>query len=128
MGHRAVAIDFPGYGKSIPEAPVSDHLEFMEKLIKVLKLGPAPVIVSPSMSGKFSLPYLVSHPDMVKGYVPVAPVNTEFYTEEFPSIKVRMKSPQSLSPAGGPPITKKTANFLQFTVSLDANCRKFVGT
>lgn len=93
LGHRAVAIDLPGYGKSVPSPPVSDSLEFMENLIKVLKLGPTPVIISPSMSGKFSLPYLVSHPNRVKGYVPVAPGNTESYIEEFPSIKVRRPRP-----------------------------------
>lgn len=91
LGHRAVAIDLPGYGRSTPSSQVKDTLAFMETLVEVLKLGPAPVIVSPSMSGRFSLPYLVSHPDKVGGYVPVAPVSTESHTDKFPSIQVRLR-------------------------------------
>ena len=32
------------------------------------------VIVSPSMGGRFSLPFVARQPDRVAGYVPVAPV------------------------------------------------------
>ena len=40
------------------------------------------VIVSPSISGKGSLPLLVNHPQSVLGYVPVAPDNP--YKNGFP--------------------------------------------
>ncbi len=92
-GHRAVGVDLPGFGKSDP-APSSisaDPGGFLSNLIDALKLlsGGGVVIISPSMSGKFSLPFLVLHPEKVKGYVPVAPVATESYADRFPSIHVR---------------------------------------
>jgi abhydrolase domain-containing protein 14 len=88
LGHRAVAVDLPGYGRSTP-SHVQNTLAFMEALVEVLKLGPTPIIISPSMSGSFSIPYLVAHPERVGGYVPVAPVGTRSYTEQFQSIQVR---------------------------------------
>lgn len=62
-----------GYGQS--EGSIGDAAAFLLELVSVLKM-PAPVIVSPSMSGKISLPFLIEYPDKVKGFVPVAPVET----------------------------------------------------
>lgn len=89
MGHRAVAIDLPGYGQS-PESPnLPRPVVFISELIKALHMDSQPiVIISPSMSGKYSLPFLTTHPEKVKGYVPVAPVDTGMYLEKLPSIKV----------------------------------------
>lgn len=70
-GFRAVAIDLPGYGAS--KSAHADPSSFLAKLILALDLA-RPVIVSPSMSGRFSLPYLEARPDRVAGFVPVAPV------------------------------------------------------
>lgn len=87
-----ISLHSPGYGQSTPSSPVGDSstAAFIMSLIKTLELGHAPVIISPSMSGRFSLPFLTSHPDRVKGYVPVAPVSTERYKDKFPSIEVSM--------------------------------------
>jgi len=45
-----------------------------------------PVIVSPSMSGFFSLPYLLKNWKNIAGFVPVAPVGIEVL-EELPTTK-----------------------------------------
>lgn len=83
-----IAVDLPGHGRSGP-GPTPSPLTFMEDLVTVLKLDSSPfILVSPSMSGKYSLPYLVAHPEKVKGYVPVAPGGTEVYVDQYPSIFV----------------------------------------
>ncbi|KAK7094502.1 putative protein-lysine deacylase ABHD14B [Littorina saxatilis] len=86
-GYRAVAIDLPGYGQSkdVSLDGVSQE-DFMAALVGTL--GSLPVIVSPSMSGAFSLPYLFSDPSgstqRATAYIPVAPVMTDQYTANYP--------------------------------------------
>ncbi|KAK3088851.1 hypothetical protein FSP39_024587 [Pinctada imbricata] len=87
LGYNAVAIDLPNGSKSKSDkVNVKDKNKFLEDVIKELKIR-APVIISPSMSGSFSLPYLFHMaPDKVKermsGFVPVAPISTEDFTPE----------------------------------------------
>lgn len=71
-GFRAVAIDLPGYGES-PAAQV-DPRSWLGELLDRLDLS-GPVIVSPSMSGRFSLPLVTGQPERVSGFVAVAPVD-----------------------------------------------------
>jgi len=75
-GLRAVAVDLPGFGGS--KAARAEPGHFLERLLPALGVE-HPVIVSPSMSGRFSLPYLQAHPDRVAGFVPVAPVGAVEY-------------------------------------------------
>ena len=58
-GYRAIAIDLPGFGKSktLRAAPNT----FLAELLPKLEIG-RPVVVSPSMSGRFSFPLLAVHP------------------------------------------------------------------
>ncbi|XP_060582370.1 protein ABHD14A-like isoform X1 [Ruditapes philippinarum] len=88
-GFRAVAIDLPGFGDS-PQAEV-DPAAFMEAVIAKLQLN-APVIVSPSMSGTYSLPYLFKNVSNAlsrsKGFVPVAPAGTDNYKTQFPDLMI----------------------------------------
>ncbi|OWF54358.1 protein ABHD14B-like [Mizuhopecten yessoensis] len=91
-GYRAVAVDLPGYGESTKgEVGAEKRGSFIAALVKALKLT-TPVIVSPSMSGSFSLPFLFDKPDTVltraRGYVPVAPVETEKYASKFSEAKI----------------------------------------
>ncbi|XP_015914500.1 putative protein-lysine deacylase ABHD14B [Parasteatoda tepidariorum] len=72
FGFHPVAIDLPKYGKS-PAIENLNRGEFLDSVIKTLNLK-NPVIISPSMSGSFSLPYLLEHSDKLAGFVPVAPV------------------------------------------------------
>jgi pimeloyl-ACP methyl ester carboxylesterase len=75
-GFRAVAVDLPGFGGS--KRARSDPRHLLEKLLPALHLD-RPVIVSPSMSGRFTFPYLLAHPERVAGFVPVAPVGAVEY-------------------------------------------------
>jgi len=81
-GWRTVAIDLPGYGDT-PERPdgPGEQAEFLAALVDELG-GPARVVVvSPSRSGDWSLPYLTIHPDPpLAGFVPIAPVGIDGFT------------------------------------------------
>ncbi len=70
-GFRALAIDLPGYGLS-PRSEVKPET-LLAQLLPKLSAGKA-VLVSPSMSGRFSLPLLTAAPDTLAGFVAVAPV------------------------------------------------------
>ena len=61
----------------------------MTQLITMLHLS-QPVVVSPSMSGSFSLPYLTAHPGDIKGFIPVAPVMSGNFISKYPNIKVNI--------------------------------------
>ncbi|XP_067142637.1 putative protein-lysine deacylase ABHD14B [Centruroides vittatus] len=74
MGYRTVAIDLPGFGNS-PNAKVEKQT-FLSKVVKTLNLN-NPVVISPSLSGLFSLPYMLRNWPEMGGYVPVAPVGTD---------------------------------------------------
>ena len=79
-GFRAVAVDLPGFGGS--KAAQADPEHFLEKLVPALGLE-RPVIVSPSLSGRFSFPFVLAHPDQVAGFVPVAPVGAVDYAKRI---------------------------------------------
>jgi pimeloyl-ACP methyl ester carboxylesterase len=84
-GHRAIAVDLPGFGKS-PARRV-DPSEFGPQLLDHLGLDRA-VVVSPSMSGGISLPLVLHHPGRVAGFVPVAPVGSREYAKKIESSAV----------------------------------------
>lgn len=70
-GYRAVAVDLPGYGNS--QSLAGSAPQFLLDLLNALNLN-LPVIVSPSMSGNYSLPFIVNHRELLRGFVAVAPV------------------------------------------------------
>ncbi len=72
-GFHAVALDIPGFGKS--PRWTFDRAKFLAELLPVLDLG-RPVLVSPSMSGSVSFPLILEHPELVAGFVAVAPSGT----------------------------------------------------
>ena len=76
-----------GYAKSKDQKPLDDTDLFLTDLISALGLD-RPVLVSPSLSGSYTLPFLLgSEPekalDKTRGYVPVAPIFTDKFTEEI---------------------------------------------
>jgi len=73
LNYRTVAIDLPGFGQSSKGSETSDGSKFLHTLIKKLDLI-KPVIISPSYSGHFSLPYLLEYWNEMAGYVPISPV------------------------------------------------------
>lgn len=92
-GCRAVAIDLPGLGRSkSAEAPAAvgelAPAGFLKEVCDQLNLSPV-VVISPSLSGMYSLPFLMEHQDLVRAYVPVAPICTDKFTaEQYQSVKV----------------------------------------
>ena len=61
-GYRGVAVDIPGYGRSqrISVSPQG----FLLELLELLQLD-RPVIVSPSMSGNYSLPFVIERGELL---------------------------------------------------------------
>ncbi|XP_003973378.1 putative protein-lysine deacylase ABHD14B [Takifugu rubripes] len=92
-GCRALAIDLPGLGQSrSAEAPAAvgelAPAGFLKEVCERLGLLPV-VVISPSLSGMYSLPFLHQHQNLVRAYVPVAPICTDKFTaEQYQSIKV----------------------------------------
>lgn len=84
-GYKAVAVDLPGYGKSQKKA-VSPE-DFLLELIEKLNLD-CPIVVSPSMSGNYSLSFIVKYPERVRGFVAVAPVAISRFSQQLKGIQV----------------------------------------
>lgn len=82
-GYNSIAVDLPGYGLTTDELSSKgiSIIEYMEQLFQTLKLTKA-VMVVPSMSGKFGLPFLVKHSQLIAGFVPVAPIATETIAQD----------------------------------------------
>ncbi|RLV99522.1 hypothetical protein DV515_00009661 [Chloebia gouldiae] len=83
-GYRAVAIDLPGYGDSPPveqALTAQGRSAFLDHVLQELGMQ-RPVLISPSMSGRFALPFLMAHRDRLAGFVPIAPVGTKDFTAE----------------------------------------------
>lgn len=79
-GLRVAAVDLPGFGAS--GASELEPEAFLVALLAVLGCD-RPVLVSPSMSGAFSLPFVAHHPELVAGFVPVAPVAIDTWAAEL---------------------------------------------
>ncbi len=82
-GYRAVAVDMPGYGSS--QSIAGSPQEFLPQLFEKLNLK-VPIVVSPSMSGSYSLPFVANHSEKLRGFVPIAPVSISRYGEQLRGI------------------------------------------
>lgn len=80
LGHRVVAVDLPGYGKTegCNTDQCRDKKEYLREVLSKVT-GVKPIIVSPSFSGTYSMPFMVKYQDLAGGFVPVAPVSTGNY-------------------------------------------------
>jgi abhydrolase domain-containing protein 14 len=83
-GYLAYAVDLPGFGKSA-EAKVPPET-WLGNLLNTLQIE-KPVVVSPSMSGRYALPLVTAEPERVAGFVAVAPVAISMYRERLSQIQ-----------------------------------------
>ncbi len=75
-GFPVYAVDLPGFGESPPsDVPAN---EMIDTLLDELGLDRA-VVVTPSMSGRFALPFVVDSSSRCAGLVAVAPVGIEVH-------------------------------------------------
>ncbi len=85
-GYRSFAIDIPTDHANDQEA-----VQWLRKLIDTLQLTNL-VIISPSMSGRMTLPYVIRSKKQrksIRGFVPIAPVGTNrFQANEYKQIEI----------------------------------------
>ncbi|CAG5133603.1 unnamed protein product [Candidula unifasciata] len=91
-GYRAIAIDLPGGNKSPVDLSSSLKGKFLDEFIRTMEMKNI-VIIAPSASGSYALPYLFNGTslsiDSVLGFVPMAPVGTSHFREKFTTSKVQ---------------------------------------
>jgi pimeloyl-ACP methyl ester carboxylesterase len=75
-GYHVIALDLPGFGKS--EDWRFDRAHFLERLLAELGIG-KPVVLAPSMSGTVTFPVLEGRPELVSGFIGVAPAGAQRY-------------------------------------------------
>ncbi|CAL8337416.1 unnamed protein product [Lota lota] len=92
-GCRAVAIDLPGFGQSKSAAAPAAVGElapggFLKQVCEKLGLDSV-VVISPSLSGMYSLPFIMEHQPAIRAYIPVAPICTDKFTvEQYRTVKI----------------------------------------
>jgi abhydrolase domain-containing protein 14 len=84
-GFRVVGLDLPGYGRS-EKADVSQE-SFLAEVLPVLQIK-KPVVVSPSMSGGYTFPFVLRHPELASGFVAVAPAGIRQHESQLEAIRV----------------------------------------
>jgi len=82
-GYHAFAIDLPGFGQS--ESGSMSPEKWMSELFDELKVQ-SPILLAASMSGGFALPFIISQPGRIAGFVAVAPVGIPAYRDRLRSI------------------------------------------
>jgi pimeloyl-ACP methyl ester carboxylesterase len=82
-GYLSYAADLPGFGKSSPSH--GSPRTWLRLLLDLLKID-KPVVISPSMSGRFALPLVTEDPDRVAGFVAVAPVGIPSHRHQLDRI------------------------------------------
>ncbi|XP_074532871.1 protein ABHD14A [Halichoeres trimaculatus] len=89
-GYQALAMDLPGYGKS-PDSEAlktdQNRVDLLSRFMESLGVRAA-VLLSPSMSGRYSIPFLIKNNAQLHGFIPIAPVSTRSYSpQQYQSIQ-----------------------------------------
>lgn len=86
FAYMCFTFNVQGYGKS--QGPLSGgKADFLQSIMSSLKVT-HPVLVSPSMSGGYSISFILKYPEGLSGYVPVAPVSTKDIVPKAQDLKV----------------------------------------
>lgn len=83
-GYQALAVDLPGFGNSPDSDAVKTdqhRVDLLGRFMEALGVRTA-VLLSPSMSGHYSIPFLMKHSAQLHGFIPIAPVGTRSYTPQ----------------------------------------------
>lgn len=70
-----------------PQFTIPDD-EVLVRLIPALGLE-QPLLVTPSMSGRYGVPLVIAHPELISAWVAVAPVHLERYQDQLTTVSVR---------------------------------------
>lgn len=84
-GFRVFAVDTPGYGQS--QSSSLSHGEWLSLLFAALG-AQRPVLIAPSMSGSFVLPYVLEHAGQVQGLITLAPVEIPKYRNRLQDLSI----------------------------------------
>jgi pimeloyl-ACP methyl ester carboxylesterase len=84
-GILAIAVDLPGYGDSAPLA--GPPQTWLRTLLETLQVG-RPVLVAPSMSGRFAFPLVTEEPERLRAFVAIAPVGIPHYLYHLDRITI----------------------------------------
>jgi abhydrolase domain-containing protein 14 len=79
-GYHAFAIDLPGFGQS--EHVSTPPAAWLGELFDQLNIE-SPVLLAASMSGGYALPFIVTHPERISGFIAVGPVGIPTYSEQL---------------------------------------------
>lgn len=82
-GFRVYSIDLPGFGKS--QATEIPTTKWLRKFLTAVEIE-SPVIVSPSMSGRFSFPLATDYPEIPAALVFIAPVQVSRYLDRLAAV------------------------------------------
>jgi len=108
LGYQAIAIDLPKFGLSTDGiGPVSPNkfiskVNFMEELVSTI-IGDY-VLVAPSMSGAYAIPFALTQPKRMAGLVLVAPAASDTVPQrklknlQIPTLLMRGASDNNLGP------------------------------
>ncbi|XP_034022358.1 protein ABHD14A [Thalassophryne amazonica] len=83
-GYQVLAMDLPGYGNSLDSESLKtdqNRVDLLSRFMEALGVRAA-VLLSPSMSGRYSMPFLMTNSAQLRGFVAIAPVGTHSYTAE----------------------------------------------
>jgi len=83
QGFKAIALDMPGFGSVADQrrVPANQMVNFLEALRTELNIEKI-CLVSPVMSGKFSLPWLMNGGEHIVGFIAIDTIETERYPDE----------------------------------------------
>lgn len=99
-GYQAVTVYLPGFGNSAPIRKANTDVGWAELLKQVLEELQVQkgVLVSPSLSGQYTLPFLIQSHQLLHGFVPIAPVYNPYTWGQSWAVKmyVDMDQIQSL--------------------------------
>jgi abhydrolase domain-containing protein 14 len=83
-GYRAIAVDLPGFGRS--DSVFQPSEDVLPSVLATIGVG-QPVVVAPSMSGLFAIPYAIDRRDGLSGLVAIAPSGIRNFADQMRRIR-----------------------------------------